>query len=202
MGKGIHVIKDPTVAKLLADENRRHILHFLRHHEMSATGLAKALKKNHSSIVHHLNLLKGAGLIEETKTEQVRNIVQPYYRSVADRFHVSYSLSEALTEDESFTAWQEEVQQRMLDGLGSFGFEFPEEKREKVKELLTEYHTLQRKAFEETVLRQGNPKELGRHVYYGLVRFLTRLKLAQDSEYREAMEELAAILEFKGVEDR
>ena len=82
---GIKVIKDPEVAKLLADETRRHILHFLRHHEMSATDLAKALKKNHSSIVHHLNTLKEAGLIRETRFEKVRNMVQPYYKSVAHR---------------------------------------------------------------------------------------------------------------------
>ena len=100
LGNGIRVIKDPEVAKLFADETRRHILHILRHHERSATDLAKALKKNHSSIVHHLHHLKEAGLIEETRTEQVRNLVQPYYRSVAGRFMVSYSLSEALAEDD------------------------------------------------------------------------------------------------------
>ena len=194
MGTGIRVIKDPEVAKLFADETRRHILHILRHHERSATDLAKALKKNHSSIVHHLHHLKDAGLIEETRTEQVRNMVQPYYRSVARRFMVSYSLSEALTENDSYTAWQEEIQQRLLDGLGSFGLEFPEEKKEKVEELMTVISGLRKRAFEETVENQGNPKELGRHVYSSLVRLVTNMKLAQDSDYASALDELNAIL--------
>jgi len=194
LGNGIRVIKDPEVAKLFADETRRHILHILRHHERSATDLAKALKKNHSSIVHHLHHLKDAGLIEETRTEQVRNMVQPYYRSVAVRFMVSYSLSEAMAENDSYMAWQEEVQQRVLDGLGSFGLEFPEEKKEKVEELITAISGLRRKAFEETVENQDNPKELGRHIYRSLVRLVTNLKLAQDTDYASALAELNAIL--------
>ena len=194
MGNGIRVIKDPEVAKLFADETRRHILHILRHHERSATDLAKALKKNHSSIVHHLHHLKDAGLIEETRTAHVRNMVQPYYRSVARRFMVSYSLSEALAENDSYTAWQEEVQQRLLDGLGSFGLEFPEEKKEKVEELMMVISGLRKRAFEETVENQDNPKELGRHVYRSLVRLVTNLKLAQDSDYASALDELNAIL--------
>ena len=194
MGNGIRVIKDPEVAKLFADETRRHILHILRHHERSATDLAKALKKNHSSIVHHLHLLKEAGLIKETRTEQVRNMMQPYYRSVAGRFMVSYSLSEALAENDSYTAWQEEVQQRVIDGLGSFGLEFPEEKRDEVEELITVLKGLRRRAFEETVENQGNPKEIGRHIYRSLVRLITNLKLAQDPDYASALDELNAVL--------
>jgi len=190
----VHLIKDPDVAKLLADETRRHILHILRHHERSATDLAKALKKNHSSIVHHLNLLKEAGLIEETRTEQVRNMVQPYYRSVARRFHVSYSLSESLAENDDYTAWQDEIHQRIVEGLGSFGYDYPEEKEARIKELVAVISGLRRKAFEETVENQGNPKELGRHVYRSLVRLMTNLRLSQDPDYASALDELNAIL--------
>ena len=194
---GIKVIKDPEVAKLLADETRRHILHFLRHHEMSATDLAKALKKNHSSIVHHLNTLKEAGLIRETRFKKVRNMVQPYYKSVAHRFHVSYSLSEALAENEGYTTWREEIQQRTLEGLGSFGFVYPENREIEVKELLEKANELQRKAFEETVEMQDNPTDLGRHVYHTLVRIITNFRLIQNSDYNEIMSMLASIIESK-----
>lgn len=194
LANGIRVIKDPTVAKLFADETRRHILHILRHHESSATDLAKALKKNHSSIIHHLQLLKEVGLIQETRKEQVRNMVQPYYRSVADRFMVSYSLNEALAENDSYTTWQEEVIQMVINGLDSFGLEFPEGEREKVEKLIALISGLRRRAFEETVENQGNPKELGRHVYHSLVRLVTNLKLAQNPDYANAQDELNVIL--------
>jgi DNA-binding transcriptional ArsR family regulator len=73
----IRVIKDPEVAKLLADDTRRRILHLLRHQEMSPADLARALDKNFSSIQHHLNSLVVAGLVEQTREEKVRNMVQP-----------------------------------------------------------------------------------------------------------------------------
>jgi hypothetical protein len=110
---------------------------------------------------------------------------------------VSYSLSEALAEDDSYTAWQEEIQQRLIDGLDSFGLEFPEEKREKIKELITVIRGLRRRVFEETVESQGNPKELGRHVYRSLVRLITNLKLSQDPDYAVSFDELDAILKPK-----
>jgi len=49
------VIKDPSVAKLFADSCRRSILHNLRHYEMTPYQLSKALGKNVSSIIYHLN---------------------------------------------------------------------------------------------------------------------------------------------------
>jgi DNA-binding transcriptional ArsR family regulator len=190
----IRVIKDPEVAKLFADETRRHILHILRHHEKSATDLTKDLKKNHSSIVHHLNHLKEAGLIEETRIEKVRNMVQPYYRSVAHRFIVSYSLNEALAENDNYSAWQGDIQKRIVDSLDSFGFKFPEDKREKVEELIAVIGVLRKRAFEETVEKQDNPKEVGRYVYHSLIRLISSLKLAQDPDYAAALDELNDLL--------
>jgi len=120
------IIKDPEVAKLFADDTRRHILHMLRHQEQSTTDLAKALEKTHSSIIHHLNLLKEAGLVEETRTEKVRNLVQTFYRSTYRRFLISYSLGETLDQEGQEIPWQESTVQYIMDGLEAFGISVPE----------------------------------------------------------------------------
>ena len=192
MQRRIHVIKDPEVAKLLADDTRRRMLHLLRHNEMSATGLAKALEKNHSSIIHHLNLLVEAGLVEETRTKKVRNMVQPYYRSVGTRFHVSYSLSEALADDEDYSAWQEEFMQRMLEGLEAYGVQVPEGKEARVRELLEICYLREKKAFEES-LEQKRPIKISRNIGHSLVRILSHIRLSQDDEHRLALDELREI---------
>jgi len=192
--RGIIVIKDPEVAKLFADETRRQILHFLRHREMSATDLAKALGKSHSSIIHHLNLLIEAGLVEETRSEKVRNLVQNYYRSTAGRFVISYTLSEALSKEGEGPTWQESMLQRSLEGLEAFGIKVPEEKRERVKELLSLCFLREGKAFEESVEQQVEPVELQRPVQHAIVRLLTNIRLSQDREHSEAMEELRGLL--------
>ena len=105
MRSKVQIITDPEVGKLLADETRRKILRILSHEEMSATDLAKKLDKNHSSIVHHLNTLLDAELITVTREEQVRNMIQPYYMSVSEEFHVSYRVTEALEEDPDYSAY-------------------------------------------------------------------------------------------------
>ena len=121
-------------------------------------------------------------------------MVQPYYKSIGDRFMVSYSLSETLAEDYNYMVWQDEVQQRLTDGLRSFGLEFKAEKREKVEELITLIKGLRKRAFEETVDKQGNPNDLGGFIYRSLVKLITNLKLAQDPNYMSALNELNSVL--------
>lgn len=193
----MHVIKDPEVAKLFADDTRRRMLHLLVHHEMSTTGLAKALGKSHSSIVHHLSLLKEAGLVEETRSEKVRNMVQPFYRSVGRRFHISYSLSEALADDEDYSAWQEASIQRLVDGLEAFDLHVPEGKEDRIKELIQTCYLREQKAFEESLEQRKKPVKLGRHASMSLVRIISHIKLAQDDEHKKAIEELQELLRLK-----
>jgi len=187
---GIVIIRDPEVAKLFADETRRRILHVLRHREMSATDLAKALDKNHSSIQHHLAILRSAGLIELTREEKVRNMVQPYYRATARSFLISYSLTEALTKDDGFTSWRADTLQRMFDGLETFGIKVPEEMRGRVRELMDTCYERERRALEEVVEQQNDPAKLDKHVQKSLIQLMTNIKLSHDREYTAAMEEL------------
>ena len=65
---------------------------------------------------------------------------------------------------------------------------------ENIEELITVIWGLRRRVFEETVESQGNPKELGKHVYRSLVRLITNLKLYQDPDYAVSLDELDAIL--------
>ncbi len=137
LSQGIRIIKDPETAKLLAEESRRRMLHMLRHQEMSITGLAKALDKPHSSVQHHLTLLKDAGLVTETRQAKVRNMVQPFYRATAHRFIISYSLTEALAEDETFITWRRGQRNKIIEGLRDIGITFPDESKKEVEELIT-----------------------------------------------------------------
>jgi DNA-binding transcriptional ArsR family regulator len=191
---GIRIIKDPEVAKLFADENRRRILHMLRHQEMSTTDLAKALDKNHSSIQHHLNLLIAAGLVESTKEEKVRNMVQSFYRATAHRFLISYSLTESLAKDDGYAQWREDMLQRMYEGFGTFGVKVPGEKRGRVMELMDTCTESQRKSFEEIVEQQNDPAKLDKQVEKALIQLMTNIKLSRDKDYTAAIKELDKLI--------
>ena len=188
------IIKDPEVAKLFADDTRRHILHILRRDEHSTTELAKALGKSHSSIIHHLNLLREAGLVEETRTEKVRNMVVSYYRSTAPRFMISYSLSEALNQEGDTAPWQEATLQAAMDGLESFGISFPDEKMDEARKLISTFFLRDQKAFEETLELQQGPIKTKRPHRYPIIRLLKQITLSEDPEYVEVLRELKEIL--------
>jgi DNA-binding transcriptional ArsR family regulator len=189
-----YIIKDPEVAKLLADETRRGILHMLRHNEFSATDLAKSLKKSHSSIVHHLNLLLAAGLIEQTRTEKVRNMVQPFYRSVSRRFHVSYTLSETLSNDPDFSAWQDNYYQRLLEGLNAYNIDLKPEKVDEVKEVLKVCYMRQKKAWEDNANQRKFHLTHMKHADRSLAHIITNMHLLMDEEYLEALHRLSEII--------
>ena len=188
------IIKDPEVAKLFADETRRRMLHMLGRHEQSATDLAKALEKTHSSIIHHLNFLKEAGLVEETRTEKVRNMVQTFYSSTARRFLISYSLVETLDQEGQEIPWQENTVQYILDGLEAFDISVPEEDKERVRRLLNTYFLRDQKAFEEVLEQQNEDVKLRRFQGYRVMRLLKLLKLSEDHEFNNVVRELGELL--------
>lgn len=197
MRKGLRIIRDPEVAKLFADDTRRQILHILRRHEHSTTELAKALEKNHSSIIHHLNLLREAGLVEETRTEKVRNMVVSYYRSTARRFMVTYSLSEALNQGGENIPWQEGMIQDALEGLAQYGVVIPENREDEVRKLMNTYFIRDQKAFEETI--ENRYETEGRRIYHNhrVESMLKHVKLSEDEEYTKAVKGLNDILRLK-----
>ncbi len=186
----IKIIKDPEVAKLLADDTRRRILHMLRHKEMSPADLAKALDKNYSSIQHHLNQLLGADLIEQTREERVRNMIQPYYHATAHRFIISYSLSESLQRDDEYAQYQELTLKKMIPGLKVFGFDLPEEKRARALALIRRCVDAERRAFEKAVEMQSDPSGLEKNVQRPLLQLMTNILLSKDAEHAASLREL------------
>lgn len=78
-------------AQGLNDPVRIRILEILSHKQMTAEEIAKVLgrhgyKKATSTIRHHLDTLKRAGLIEVTKIVEVRGAVMKYYMSTLRAF--------------------------------------------------------------------------------------------------------------------
>ena len=78
------------------------------------------LGKNVSSISHHLSVLERAGLIKQTRTLVKGNLVERYYRALAWRFIISYTLSEGLIPgSEDISRWNKEICRNAAENLGS-----------------------------------------------------------------------------------
>ncbi len=194
--KGLIVIKDPEVAKLFSDPLRRQIVHLSTHKDMSAADFVKELGKNYSSIVYHIRLLEEAGLIAKVREEIVQNKIQPFYRATAWSFHVSYYLNDAMTTDEEYKNWQEDLYDRLLRGLAGYNVEVPEGKEQRVRELLRVLYLAQKLEFEERIELRKTDFQLEPHVGKTLAHTLAYARLFRDDEARKAAEELADILQL------
>jgi len=192
--KGLMVIKDPEVAKLLSDELRRRILHLVTHKEMSAADLVRELGKNYSSIMYHLRLLEDAGFVQKVREEIIQNKIQPYYRATAWSFHVSYYLDETMTGDEEYRAWQIDLMNRLMHGLEAYGINIPEDKKQRVKELLETLYIAQKKEFETRQEMRQPEIQLEPHVGKSIAHILANVRLTEDPKHRAAAEELAKLL--------
>ena len=192
--KGLIVIKDPEVAKLLSDELRRRILHLVTHKEMSAADLVRELDKNYSSIMYHLRLLEDAGFVQKVREEIIQNKIQPYYRATAWSFHVSYYLDETMTGDEEYRAWQIDLMNRLMHGLEAYGINIPEDKKQRVKELLETLYIAQKKEFETRQEMRQPEIQLEPHVGKSIAHILANVRLTEDPKHRAAAEELAKLL--------
>lgn len=192
--KGLIVIKDPEVAKLFSDPLRRQIVHLSTHKELSAADFVKELGKNYSSIVYHIRLLEEAGLIVKVREDIVQNKIQPFYRATAWNFHVSYYLNDAMTTDEEYKNWQEDLYDRLLRGLAGYNVEVPEGKEQRVRELLRVLYLAQKLEFEERIELRKTDFQLEPHVGKSLAHTLAYTRLFRDDKARKAAEELADIL--------
>ncbi|RJS87158.1 hypothetical protein DRO35_04360 [Candidatus Bathyarchaeota archaeon] len=185
------IIKDPNVAKLFADETRREILYNLRRREMSACQLARLLGKNVSSISHHLSVLEKAGLIEQTRTSVRGNLVERYYRALAQKFIISYTLSEGLIPgSEDISKWNKEICRNAAENVGLFGFKISQDKISKIQGLIEKYASLENMTLEHVISRQMESAEIIRPAMRLLISLLTNAFLFRNPEYVQLMEEL------------
>ena len=190
--RDILIIKDPKIAKLFADETRREILYNLKRRELTAADLSRTLDKCHSSIAHHLSLLKDAGLVEETRTEVKRNLVQTYYRSTAKKFIISYNLSESLSPEAKGTAhWSREILKKSLKGLKAFGYNVPEEESPPLLARLDSWMRLKKMAYEKVAEQQIAPTGLETPAFRVIMSLLSHIRLLRDSKFRKLTEDLA-----------
>jgi len=139
-------------------------------------------------------MLLEAGLIEVTRNQQVRNMIQPYYRSISREFHVSYRINEVLEEDPDYSAWTEGYLQRLLLGLEQYNVDLPEDERDNVKELLMQSHLFLKRAYEERVIRWTENRDIGKYPSRVIARIMADVQLSSSQEYWEILRELREIL--------
>lgn len=186
------VIRDPAVAKLLADDTRRRILSLLRHAEMTPQQLAKFLGRNISSITHHLSLLERGGLVKVVRVSRRGNLIVKWYKATARRFIVSYELAEGLVPgSEGYASMIEDRARSVATALARIAPHLSERAGE-LTELIRKLHVLWTEAYERAM--EKCPRDIDPCVSDMLVKTLAATLLRKKNEYNAALDRLAELL--------
>src|SRR5262245_66542204 len=73
------VADQPHQLKAMGDRTRMAILDLVLERAASVTELAGALQKPKSTVAHHVDVLRRAGLLRVVRTRQVRAVTEAFY---------------------------------------------------------------------------------------------------------------------------
>lgn len=133
----ILVVDDPDTIKILMGGKSGDILDLIDSREMSVSEIARAMKINPGSAHYHLKELEKRGLVDMVREETKGNVVKKYYRAAARRIFLDSSRFKTLGSGEINP--MDNFFDRLLPMMSYFGYGFPPEKAEQIKDLIRRY---------------------------------------------------------------
>lgn len=188
--KEFEVITNPKIIKLLLDKTRKDIVFkYLVNEPMTVKQLSVAMKKKPGTVLHHVQKLNAAGIIDLVETRETpRGIVERYYRAVAREFRLG--ISERMSAyDEEPKAMTDRAKATIL-GLSTLGIAITDSEIDYAHSILQRmidreaeisrvYDSPSNHAF------QSLPPATRKEVAYRMSQFL----LARDGNYRKTLSE-------------
>lgn len=183
------VISNLKTIKLLLDRTRADIVFkYLVNQEMTVKQLADAMGKKPGTVLHHVQKLNSAGIIQLVRThETTRGIVERYYRAIAREYRLG--ISEMMRSRARANIPKDPIPPT-LAGLSTIGIVISAVDMEHARGLLTRLKKIEEE-IEKSINDPDNygfqslPPSIRTNVLKNIHRFL----LSKNSEYREIIDE-------------
>ena len=183
------VISNLKTIKLLLDRTRADIVFkYLVNQEMTVKQLADAMGKKPGTVLHHVQKLNSAGIIQLVRThETTRGIVERYYRAIAREYRLG--ISEMMRSRARANIPKDPIPPT-LAGLSTIGIVISAVDMEHARGLLTKLKKIEEE-IEKSINDPDNygfqslPPSIRTNVLKNMHRFL----LSKNSEYREIIDE-------------
>lgn len=183
------VISNLKTIKLLLDKTRADIVFkYLVNQEMTVKQLADAMGKKPGTVLHHVQKLNGAGIIEMVRThETTRGIVERYYRAIAREYRLG--ITEMMRTRTPTSAPKNPIQ-ATLTGLSTLGISISEEDMKHAKDVLTKMKAIE-KRMEDVINKPENKKfqSLPPSTRIDVMENMKRFLLSKNSTYNEYLAE-------------
>ncbi|TFG32732.1 ArsR family transcriptional regulator [Candidatus Thorarchaeota archaeon] len=183
------VISNLKTIKLLLDRTRADIVFkYLVHDEMTVKQLSDAMGKKPGTVLHHVQKLNSAGIIEMVRThETTRGIVERYYRAIAREYRLG--ITEMMRSRVKTTSPRNPIQSTVI-GLSSLGIVISEGDMKRARELLTRMTEIEDK-IENVINRPDNTEfqSLPSSIRIDVMKNMQRFLLSKNSTYNELLSE-------------
>jgi len=179
------VISNLKAIKLLLDRTRADIVFkYLVNQEMTVKQLADTMGKKPGTVLHHVQKLNNAGIIELVRThETTRGIVERYYRAIAREYRLGIT---EMMRSRAKTASPRDPVLSTLKGLSTLGISIRDSDMKRARDLLGRMIEIEKKT-EKIINRSDNiafqslPTATRTNVLENMKRFL----LTKNNTYNE-----------------
>lgn len=184
------VISDLKIIKLLLDRTRADIVFkYLVNQEMTVKQLADAMgNKPPGTVLHHVQKLKNAGIIEMVRThETTRGIVERYYRAIAREYRLGIT---EMMRSRAMTETTEDPIESTLEGFSTLGIEISDKEMKRAHDLLSKIREIEMKT-EKLINRSDNSafQSLPSSTRINVLKNMNKFLLSKNSTYNELIAE-------------
>lgn len=184
------MISDIRRIKLLLDRTRADIMFgYLVHNPMTVKQLSDAMGKKPGTVLHHVQKLKEAKLIDLVRTQETpTGIVERYYRATAREYRLG--ISELMRESPKSGSKPQDPIRSTLIGLSTVGVSVPDSDMKHARDILDKLIQIENKA-SMVVNRSENRafQQLPPATRSSVLEIMQRFLLSKNASYEEALKE-------------
>ncbi len=184
------MISDIRRIKLLLDRTRADIMFgYLVHNPMTVKQLSDAMGKKPGTVLHHVQKLKEAKLIDLVRTQETpTGIVERYYRATAREYRLG--ISELMRESPKSGSKPQDPIRSTLIGLSTVGVSVPDSDMKHARDILDKLIQIENKA-SMVVNRSENRafQQLPPATRSSVLEIMQRFLLSKNASYQEALKE-------------
>jgi DNA-binding transcriptional ArsR family regulator len=188
--KEFEVISDIRRIKLLLDRTRADIMFgYLVHDPMTVKQLADAMGKKPGTVLHHVQKLKEAKLIELVRTQETpTGIIERYYRATAREYRLG--ISELMRSPPKSSSKSQDPVKLTLLGLSTIGISIPDSEMKYASDILSKLIKIEDKA-SMVVNRPDNRvfQQLPPATRSSVLEVMQRFLLSKNPEYEKALKD-------------
>jgi DNA-binding transcriptional ArsR family regulator len=192
--KDVMVLSDPEVVKVATETTRRNILALLRVNDLSISQLAEMLGKDQSTVYRHVKKLEKYGLIKVVGERKVHHIPEAVYGRVAKAYIIMPEIEKNMKN--SVMYYKRATARNAINAIKAMDYRI-ENERIFSRDFFRFLNKLDKLTTEDWKNIEEKNIELDNRTFVNTFLLLTLIKINEDPELKDYMEEIGELIKRK-----